>query len=164
MKRLLALSLFALALAVPSHAQSQTITFSGSGSGDTIQYENGVFIPPGYVFLPFQSSGFVTPDGGMSIYLPDETLEISPTYANGMETDPVRGVKTNVTYFPAPNQTQIKTYSETDTFTFYAWSGSVAQNFQYFDTGKYSCMRYRCSKVYRLVLMDFNGTMTNNLQ
>src|SRR6267378_6749507 len=160
MKRLLALSLFALALAVPSHAQSQTITFSGTGG--TIHYENGLAIAPGYAYSPNQSTGFVTPDGGMFIYLPDETFEISPEYANGVETNPVRGARTNVINYPYTGKPgPASSYSETDTFTFYGWSGSVSYNSGSYYTGKLSCMRYRCSPQVRITYGDFQGTLTN---
>jgi hypothetical protein len=157
----IALVLAVICFAVPAHAQSQTITFSGTGG--TIQYENGLAIAPGYAFSTNRSTGFVTPDGGMFIYLPDETYEISPEYANGVETNPVRGQQTNIiknAYAGKPGLAF--QYTETDTFTEFGWSGSVTYTAGSYYTGKLSCMRYRCSPQTRSFLGDFNGTLTGS--
>src|SRR6267143_1950686 len=155
MKRLLALSLFALALAVPSHAQSRTITFSGTGG--TIQYENGLPIAPGYAFSPNQSTGFVTPDGGMFIYLPDETFEIGAQYN---PDNPLRGPHANTINKPYQGTAGLASqWTETDTFTFYGWSGAVTYTQGTYYTGKLSCMRYRCAPQTRPFVGDFNGTL-----
>jgi hypothetical protein len=97
----------------------------------------------------------------MSIYLPDETFEIGATWDSGVETNPARGTKTNVVNNPYTGKAGLaSSWTETDTFTFYGWSGSVTYTEGTYYTGKLSCMRYRCSPSTRPFVGDFQGTLT----
>jgi hypothetical protein len=156
----IALVLAVICSAVPSHAQSQTITFTANNG--EITTEDGVQVTPGYYFLPNQSSGFVPPDGGMSLYLPDETFEIGATWDTGIETNPTRGPLTVDAYYTGVHNGQAykvpKAAHETDGFTFEGWTATIQREFTY--TLKFTAGRCHCQAAAYIAEPFDSGTLT----
>jgi hypothetical protein len=155
------LALAVICFAAPSHAQ--TITFTAHNG--EITTENGVQIAAGYYFLPNQSSGFVPPDGGMSLYLPDETFEIGATWNSGIESNPTRGQLIIDSYYQpvydkASRQyvTLPKAAHETDGFTFEGWTATIQREFTY--TLKYTAGRCHCEPGVYIAELSDSGTLT----
>lgn len=102
----------------------------------------------GNFYCPDQSSSFVLPDGGASLYLGNIILEVN-------RADIVRGNPV-VTSYNANGS--IAAYSETDTFSAYGYSVETTQNFT--RTYAVRCARYGCHKYSYDTNVGGNGTVT----
>jgi hypothetical protein len=149
-------------LALPSFAaDTDTFTFKGTAMAT----ENGQPIASSYLVCLFQSSCSGSYDAGLSLYLPDHTVEITPTYNGSYSTvNPLRGRRYNVTYYPGT--TNVSSYTETDSF--YVTTtvggapttiGSVTYNVTITQNG-WHCSRRGCTPNWVTNIVDGYGAIT----
>jgi hypothetical protein len=144
----LALSMFA----APGHAQAtHTWTNAGGGNCLSILTIDGQPASPGQVYCPNQSTSFVSPDGGASLYMGDDILEASFNYVQ-------RGAPQPTSYNADGT---IHTYTTTDTFTIFGDTVTAVQNFIR-TYGVRCASRSGCHKYYYDTNVGGSGTLIDS--
>ena len=133
-------------------APTTTVTWTNAGGGYCLQVLtlNGRTVPVGQIYCPHQSTSFVSPDGGASVYIGDDILEAQYNQV-------VRGVPV-VTKYNADG-TWLN-YTTTDTFSVYGDTVTATQNFV--RTYSVRCGRTGCHKYYYDTNIGGSGTILDH--
>ena len=116
---------------VPVNSQQndpKTITWTNAGGSYCLAVltVNNQPAPGGYFYCPYQSTSYNLPDGKASLYLPDSDPGEFGVNLEGLILTTGPNVTTT-----SNKDGSVATFSRTDTFSGFGWTGSVTQNYMY---------------------------------
>ena len=135
--------------------EPNTISWTNAGGSSCLAVltVDGQPAPGGYFYCPYQSTSFNLPDGKASLYLPDsDPGEFGVTLEDMVLTT---GSNVPTSY---NKDGSLATYSRTDTFSEYGWTGTTTQN--YAISTSIRCTRVGCHKYSVVTNIGGGGTIT----
>jgi hypothetical protein len=135
--------------------EPNTISWTNGGGSFclTVLTVDGQPAPGGYVYCPYQSTSFNLPDGKASLYLPD-----SDPGEFGVILEDIILTTGNIVPTSYNKDGSLATYSRTDTFSEYGWTGTTTQN--YAISTSIRCTRVGCHKYSQVAITGGAGTIT----